>query len=46
MIEIEEYLDDITEKVATSKSPETIINEISEVSRNTIVETQKFFSPD
>ena len=41
-----EFLDNVTEKVATSKSAGTIVNETSEVLGNATVETQKFFSPD
>jgi len=46
MIETGEFLGNVTEKVATSKSAGTIINETSEVLGNATVETQKFFSPD
>ena len=46
MIETGEFLGNITEKVATSKSAGTIINETSEVLGNATVETQKFFSPE
>ena len=41
-----EFLSNVTEKVATSKSAGTIVNETSEVLGNATVETQKFFSPD
>lgn len=46
MIETGEFLGNVTEKVATSKSAGTIINETSEVLGNATVETQKFFSPE
>jgi hypothetical protein len=46
MIETGEFLGNITEKVATSKSAGIIINETSEVLGNATVETQKFFSPE
>lgn len=46
MIETGEFLGNVTEKVATSKSAGTIINESSEVLGNATVETQKFFSPE
>ena len=46
MIEAGEFLGNVTEKVATSKSAGTIINETSEVLGNATVETQKFFSPE
>jgi hypothetical protein len=41
-----EFLGNVTEKVAASKSAGTIVNETSEVLGNATVETQKFFSPD
>ena len=41
-----EFLGNVTDKVATSKSAGTIVNETSEVLGNATVETQKFFSPD
>ena len=46
MIETGEFLGNVSEKVATSKSAGTIINETSEVLGNATVETQKFFSPE
>jgi hypothetical protein len=46
MIKTGEFLGNVTEKVATSKSAGTILNETSEVLGNATVETQKFFSPD
>jgi hypothetical protein len=46
MIETGEFLGNVTEKVATSKSTGLILNETSEVLGNATVETQKFFSPD
>ena len=46
IIETGEFLGNVTEKVATSKSAGTIINETSEVLGNATVETQKFFSPE
>lgn len=46
MMETGEFLGNVTEKVATSKSAGTIINETSEVLGNATVETQKFFSPE
>ena len=41
-----EFLGNVTEKVATSKSAGAIVNETSEVLGNATVETQEFFSPD
>ncbi len=41
-----DFLGNVTEKVATSKSAGTIVNETSEVLGNATVETEKFFSPD
>jgi hypothetical protein len=40
-----QFLGNVTEKIAKSKSAGTIINETSEVLGNATVETQKFFSP-
>jgi hypothetical protein len=40
-----EFLGNVTDKVATSKSAGTIVNETSEVLGDATVEAQKFFSP-
>lgn len=41
-----EFLGNVTEKVITSKSAGTIVNETSDVLGNATVETKRFFSPD
>ncbi len=40
-----EFLGNVTEKVATSKSAGTIVNESSNVLGNVTVETKRYFSP-
>jgi hypothetical protein len=46
VIEAGEFLGNVTEKVVTSKSAGTIVNETSDVLGNATVETKRFFSPD
>jgi hypothetical protein len=41
-----EFIGNVTEKVATSESAGTIVNETSEVLGNAAVKTQRFFNPD
>ena len=41
-----EFAGNATEKVATSETAGTFVNETSEVLGNATVETQKFFSPN
>jgi len=40
------FLSNVTEKVATSKSAGTILNETSEVLGNAYIEAKRFFSPN
>jgi hypothetical protein len=41
-----EFVGNASEKVATSETAGTLVNETSEVLGNATVETQKFFSPN
>ena len=40
-----QFLQNATEKIASSKSARTIVNETSDVLGNATVATKKFFSP-
>ena len=41
-----EFLNNVTQKIATSKSAGTILNETSEVLGEAYIEVKKFFSPN
>ncbi|HSA76681.1 MAG TPA: hypothetical protein VLE02_03965, partial [Nitrosarchaeum sp.] len=41
-----EFLDNVTQKIVTSKSAGTILNETSEVLGEAYIEVKKFFSPN
>jgi hypothetical protein len=41
-----EFLDNVTQKIVTSKSAETILNETSDVLGEAYIEVKNFFSPN
>lgn len=46
MSETGEFLGNVTERVVTSKSAGTVVNETSDVLGNATVEIKRFFNPD